>query len=450
LTRAESTPSFGAFRAETISRFDAAIQGGAALRLQCPHHLWGEARAAACGALLAHGAHRRPRSYKIIMSNSVNIIACNTPDQRKQFIEFQWQIYKDDPYWVPPLISERKAFYDKTKNPFFEHSDAQMFMAVRDSKTVGTIVAIENRRHNEFHEEKTGFFGGFECINDAGVAKALFDAAKDWVKARGLNILRGPTTISLNDECGLLIEGFDSIPMVLMPYNPRYYIELIEGYGFSKAMDLWAWWTSTDDAMQNAMKKLQRVVNIAEKRGKFTVRNIDFKRLDEEVAALMHIYTGEAGAWKANWGHVPMTHHEVEHTVKNLRQFADPEFIFVAEQNGVPIALSLTLPNVNPALHKAYPSPKTPELLTLAKFLWYRRSMVNSVRFVLLGVLPEHRMSGIDGMLIYRTLELIHKKGYIGGEMSWILETNDAMNRIIQLPGATLYKKYRIYDFAIG
>ncbi len=384
------------------------------------------------------------------MSNSVQIIACNTPHERKQFIEFQWQVYSGDPYWVPPLISERMAFYDKTKNPFFEHSDAQMFMATRDGKIAGTIVAIENRRHNEFHEEKIGFFGGFECINDAEVAKALFDAAKGWVQARGLNVLRGPATLSLNNECGLLIDGFDSEPQVLMAYNPRYYIDLVEQYGFTKAMDLWAWWTSTDGAMQNAMGKLERVVNIAQKRGRFTVRNIDFKKLDQEVAALRHIYTGEAGAWKDNWGHVPMTQHEVEHEVENLRQFADPDFIFVAEKNGAPIALSLTLPNVNRALRKAYPNPKTPELLTLAKFLWYRRSMVNSVRFVLLGVLPEHRMSGIDGVLIYKTLELIGKKGYIGGEMSWILETNDAMNRTIQLPGAQRYKTYRIYDFPIS
>lgn len=384
------------------------------------------------------------------MSNPVQIIACNTPQEKKRFIEFQWQIYKGDPYWVPPLISERKAFYDKTKNPFFEHSDAQMFMALRDGELAGTIVAIENRRHNEFHQEKTGFFGGFECINDAEVAQALFDTAKGWVQARGMNVLRGPATLSFNDECGLLVEGFDSTPNVLMTYNPRYYIDLIEGYGFKKAMDLWAWWVSTDDAMKNAMQKLSRAVNIAQKRGRFTVRNIDFKKLDEEVAALMHIYTGEAGAWKANWGHVPMTKHEVEHTVKNLRQFADPDFIFVAEQNGVPIALSLTLPNVNRPLHKAYPNPKTPELWTLAKFLYYKRSMVNAVRFILLGVLPEHRMSGIDGVLIYKTLDMIAKKGYIGGEMSWILETNDAMNRIIQISGATRYKTYRIYDFAIG
>jgi GNAT superfamily N-acetyltransferase len=384
------------------------------------------------------------------MSNSVQIVPCNTPSERKQFIEFQWQIYKGDPYWVPPLISERIAFYDKAKNPFFEHSDAQMFMALRDGKPAGTIVAIENRRHNEFHQEKTGFFGGFECINDAGVAKALFDAAKGWVQARGMNILRGPATLSFNDECGLLVEGFDDMPQVLMTYNPRYYIDLIEGYGFAKAMDLWAWWVSTGDAVKNAMEKLGRIVKIAEKRGRFTVRNIDFGKLDQEVAALRHIYTGETGAWKDNWGHVPMTPHEVEHIVKNLRQFADPEFIFVAEQNGAPIALSLTLPNVSRPLHKAYPNPKTPELLTLAKFLYYKRSMVNSVRFILLGVLPEHRMSGIDGVLIYKTLELIRKKGYIGGEMSWILETNEAMNRIVQLSGASLYKKYRIYDFPIG
>ncbi len=384
------------------------------------------------------------------MSSPVVVSECRTPQERRQFIEFQWTIYKDDPYWVPPLLSERLAFYDKAKNPFFEHSDAAMFVARRDGQVVGTIVAIQNNRHNAFHGEQTGFFGGFETINDFQVASALFDAARDWVKARGMNVLRGPATLSLNDECGLLVDGFDSEPMVLMTYNPRYYVELVECYGFKKAMDLWAWWVSSETARQVIGEKLERLSKLVEKRNRFTVRTADFRRLKQEVEALKAVYASESGAWRENWGHVPMTDRELEHVVNNLKQFADPDFILIVESQGKPIGIGIALPNVNRPLRKAYPNPKTPEWWTLLKFLYYRRKMVNSVRVILAGVLREHRASGIEAVLMLRMLQTGIAKGYVGGEMSWILETNDAMNRIIAQAGATVYKTYRIYDLPIG
>lgn len=380
------------------------------------------------------------------MPAPIELHECTSLADRKQFIHFAWEIYKDDPYWVPPLISERVAFYDKKKNPFFEHSDAAMFLAKRDNKVVGTIVAIWNNRHNEFHQEKIGFFGGFECINDQAVANALFDRARDWVKARGATALRGPTTLSFNDEVGLLVDGFDGIPQVLMTYNPRYYIELYERYGLQKAMDLWAWWNPITKEEYKVSNKLDRVVEIAKKRGKFTIRAADFKQLDREIGILKHIYGSDSGAWKDNWGHVPLTEHEIDHTVRGLKQFADPELILVAEINGEPVGIAVTLPNVNRPLHAAYPNPKTPELWTLLKFLWHRRKMVNSVRFVLLGVLPEHRMSGIDAALIWETLQTAMRKGYIGGELSWVLETNEAMNRIGKIGGGHVYRTYRVYE----
>src|SRR5450759_5235450 len=180
------------------------------------------------------------------VNTSVDIIECKTKAERRQFINFQWDIYKGDPYWVPPLISEREAFYDSTKNPFFEHSQVAMFMAKRAGKVVGTISAILNNRHNQVYQEKTGFFGSFEVINDYEVAKVLFNNARDWVMAKGMNKLRGPATFSANEEYGLLIEGSDSEPQVMMTYNPRYYVDFIDRYGFKKAMDLYAWWGPTD------------------------------------------------------------------------------------------------------------------------------------------------------------------------------------------------------------
>jgi hypothetical protein len=377
---------------------------------------------------------------------TIDIVECTTPALRREFIEFQWEIYKGDLYWVPPLISERIAFYDKNKNPFFEHSDAAMFMAKQNAKTVGTIVAIQNNRHNETWNEKTGFFGGFETIDDYAVAKTLLDTAREWVKARGNTVLRGPATLTLNDECGLLVDGFDGEPQLLMTYNPRYYVDLIDRYGFVKAMDLWAWWADTSVADEAASGKIKRVAEIAQKRGRFTIRQADLKNLEREIQMLKLIYST---AWAKNWGHVPPTEHELRHLVKNLAQIADPELIYVAEINGVPAGFAVALPNVNRALRAAYPNPRTPEIWTLLKFLWYRRTRVNSCRVILLGVLPEHRMSGIDAVLSFKLLEAAKQKKYIGGEFSWILENNDAMNRVIQLAGSRIYRTYRIYDYAI-
>ncbi len=383
------------------------------------------------------------------MSSAVEIIECQTPAQRRQFITFAWEIYKNNPFWVPPLISERMTFYDKAKNPFFEHSDAALFMARRNGRIVGTIVAILNNRHNQFHHETTGFFGGFEVINDFEVARALLDTARDWLKARGMTVMRGPTTLSFNDETGLLIEGFDKPPRVLMPYNPPYYAELLERYGFQKAMDLYAWWVDTQTAAANRLEQLQRIAAGVQRRKNFVVRNADFKQLPREVAALKRVYASETGAWSANWGHVPMTDRELDHVVNGLKQFADPDFIFIAEVNNEPVGIAVSLPDVNQALRLAYPRPNQLELWTLLKFLWYRRR-VNAVRFILFGTLPEYRTSGIETLLIYKTLEAVQRRGYIGGELGWVLETNDALNRINRAAGATIDKVYRVYDLPIG
>jgi GNAT superfamily N-acetyltransferase len=379
---------------------------------------------------------------------TLRIIECKTRAERRQFIEFQWEIYKDDPYWVPPLISEREAFYDRTRNPFFEHSDVALFMAKRHTsggdKVVGTIAAILNNRHNEVHLEKTGFFGAFEVINDEAVAKALLDTARDWVKARGMDSLRGPATLSANDEYGLLIDGYDSEPQVMMTHNPPYYKDLLEHYGFKKAMDLYAWWASTQKSREVIIGgRFERVAQLAMKRGKFTVRKANLKDFDNEVLRIKKIYNR---AWERNWGFVPMTDHEIDHLGANLKQIADPDMVFIAEKDGEPIGVSISLPNVNHPLRKAYPNPRTPEWWTLLKFLWYRRTMINSLRLIILGVLPEYRKSGVDSVMIYMTLLVAQEKKLEGGECSWILETNDDMNRVIQYANPDLYKTYRIYD----
>jgi hypothetical protein len=379
-------------------------------------------------------------------SNAIEIIECKTKADRKQFIVFQWEVYKGDPYWVPPLMSERTAFWDKEKNPFFEHAETAMFLAKRGGKVVGTIAATRNEQHLKYHPDGAGFFGGFEVIRDYEVAEKLFDTAKAWLKSKGLSVMRGPATLDMNGECGLLVDGFDSEPQVLMPYNPRYYQEFLERYGFKKAMDLWAWWNPIDVAEKAVEGRFMRLAEAAQKRAKFTIRTADFGKLEREVSILQRVYSGADSAWKDNWGNIPATDHEILHTVKGLKQFADPELIFIAEKDGEPIAIAINLPNVNRPLRMAYASPNTPELITLAKFLWYRRNQVNAARFIILGVLPEHRMSGVDTALIMESLKAVVRKKFIGAELSWLLETNDAINRIAKLGGGEVYKTYRMYD----
>jgi hypothetical protein len=374
---------------------------------------------------------------------AIQIVEAATAGQRREFIHFQWEIYRDDPHWVPPLLSERNAFYDKSRNLFFKHSDAALFLAYRDGALVGTIAAIHNTRHNAKWNDKVGFFGAFECRNDEEAARALFDAAENWIAARGLNVLRGPATLSLNDECGLLIDGFDSPPVLMMTYNPRYYADLIERSGFAKSMDLLAWWVSMEQGGKAVADRFGRVAQMAQKRGKFTVRSVDLKRIDEEFEHIKGVLY--SGPWEQNWGHVTPTDEEMSHLVHNLKQIADQELVLIAELDGKAIGVAASIPDVNEALRKAYPRPGTPEIFTLLKFLWHKRS-VKTVRFLVLGVDATHRMAGIDAALAVKTYEIMLRKGYVGAECSWILESNDAMNRIIELGGGRVYKRYRMYD----
>ncbi len=381
---------------------------------------------------------------------AIEIVECTTPAQRREFIAFQWEIYKDDAFWVPPLMSDRTAFYDTSKNLFFSHSAAALFIAKRDGKAVGTIAAIHNTRHLARWNDGAGFFGAFECINDQTVANALFAQAKTWLASRGLSIMRGPATLSLNDECGLLVDGFDSEPMVLMTYNPRYYEQLITNYGFAKSKDLYAWWIAREGAKEVVDGRFGRIAAKAQERSKFTVRHVNLKIVEREFDHIKEVLY--SGPWEQNWGHVTPTDSELKHLVLELAKIADEELVLIAEIDGKAVGVAAAIPNVNHALRLAYPSPRTPELLTLAKFAWhlYARKRVDSMRFIVLGVLATHRMSGIDSMLAVRMYETMARKNMRGAECSWVLEDNDAMNRVAQLGSGRIYKKYRLFDLPLN
>ena len=370
-----------------------------------------------------------------------------TPQERLAFIHFQWEVYKDDPYWVPPLVSERVEFLDKERHPFHRHSEVELFMARRDGTPVGTIAAILNNRHNEFQGEQVGFFGLFEVLSDREAAEALLETACDWAKERGMTAIRGPVNFSTNEELGLLVDGWDGPPVIMMTYNPRYYADFIESAGFHKAMDLVAYimdLTHWGPHGENMPPKLLRVAKKVEQRGDFTVRKMDMRHFDEEVARFKRIYNS---AWEKNWGFVPLTDAEIDHIAAGLKQIVDPDVIWFAEKDGEPIGAMLPLPDLNQALIHAYPRPGVPEWWTMIKLLWHWkvRRRVDTIRGFAGGVLEPYRGRGVDAVLFIKMAEAALNR-YRRAEISWILENNIMMRRTAEMLGATVYRTYRIYE----
>jgi GNAT superfamily N-acetyltransferase len=373
-----------------------------------------------------------------------------TKADKKAFIELPWRIYRDDPKWVPQLLSMAYEAVDTEKHPFYEFARLALFNAWRGDQLVGRIAAIDNPRHNETHNDKVGFFGFLEVDNDPETAQALFEAAGEWLRARGKDAIRGPAYPSVNDQYGLLVDGFDSPPVVLMTYNPPYYVDLIVGAGFEKMMNLLAWYVPTSvygGIQANQLpEKLVRVANAVRRRYGFTVRPINMRNLDVEVEKVKLVYRK---AWEKNWGAVPLSDHEIDHLVASLKQTADPDLLLIAEdRDGNVAGMAIALPDLNQVLLKAYPRPGVPEPITLLKLLWHWkvRPCIDAVRVLALGVLEQYRGRGVDALLMYETAQAALPKGYTWGEMGWILETNDMMIRSAEMMGCKIYKTYRIYQ----
>ncbi len=366
----------------------------------------------------------------------------------ERFIHFPWTVYKDDAYWVPPLISERKEFLSPEHNPFFEHASVDYFLAQRGEEVVGTIAAISNEKYNNFQGTNVGFFGFFEVLDDAEAAKALLQEAEQWVKQRGHEALIGPAQFSSNDELGLLIDGFDDAPRILMTYNPERYRAHLEANGYQKAMDLWAYALPVADFAANIPPKLIRVVEKIRKRRNLTVRTLDMKRFDEEVHAFKEIYNS---SWDKNWGFVPFTDAEIDLMAKQLKQIIDPDLVILVEAEGRLVGGSISLPDLNQPLKRAYPNPDTPEFITMLKLLWHWKlgGRLDWIRVFALGVLPEYRGTGVDALMYMETAKNAIPKGFKYAEMSWILESNEMMNRAIRTLGGEVYKTYRMYEKSV-
>lgn len=355
----------------------------------------------------------------------------------KEFIEFQYALYKDDPLFVPQPRMAVKDLLNREKHPFYKNAEMELFLARRDGKTVGRVAAIFDRAHNRYHEEKGGFFGFFECLDDQQAANALLERARQWTRGRGATFLRGPVNPSTNYECGTLVEGFDSSPMVMMTYNPRYYPDLFEKAGMKKAMDLLAYGSH---AQKIELNKIERVAERALKQNGVTVRPIDMKNFDAEVARVWSVY---GSAWAKNWGYVPMTKEEFELMGKDMKMILKPELVLIGEKEGRTVGFALALPDVNQALKPAgghlFP-------LGLLKILYYQR-LVKSVRVLALGVVEEFRTTGLAAAFYATLVKNARKLGFGDCEMSWILENNVMMNRSAELMGAKRYKTYRLYEW---
>jgi GNAT superfamily N-acetyltransferase len=377
----------------------------------------------------------------------LRIVPISSAEDRLKLITFPWKVYRDDSYWVPPLISERKAFIDPEKSPFFEHARVQFFLAQREGEVVGTIAAFTNTLYNEFHATNVGWFGFFEVLEDREAAEALLGAATDWARAAGHTALLGPAQFSTNDEVGLLVDGFDDRPRILMTYNPRYYVDFIEGAGFHKAQDLLAYTTNLEKmrASGGIPPKLLRVVAKLQERGRLTVRSVRMKEFRAEVEKVKVIYNQ---SWARNWGFVPMTDLEIDRLAEQLKPMIDPELIAVVEVDGRMVGFGLTLPDLNGPLHRAYPRPGVPEWWTLIKFFWHWkiRKDVPWMRAFALGVMPDYRGKGVDALMYLYTLNVALRKGYHAVEMSWLLESNDMVLRSAELLGGERYKTYRVFE----
>ncbi|MFY0522678.1 N-acetyltransferase [Archangium gephyra] len=370
----------------------------------------------------------------------VEVTPVRSPADRTAFIRLPYSIYKGDPNFVPHLEMERRDFMDPKKHPFFEFGEVEFFLARRAGTVVGRIAAVSNPRYNEFHETNVGFFGLFECVNDAGVARALFEKAAEWLRAKGFTSVLGPMSYSTNGEVGLLIEGFTTPPAIMTTYNPPWYAALLEANGFTKAKDLFAW------ELSSSTPPPEKVARIAEKirqREGVTVRPVNLKQFDSEVARVKAMYNS---AWEKNWGFVPMTEHEFDHLAKDLKQMVRPELALVAEVKGQPVGFALTIPDANEAIKAANGRLTTFGLpIGLAKLLLASRR-IRRLRLILLGTVEGYRRRGLDAILYLDTLNKARELGYEGGEISWTLEDNHLVNRAIESMGGKQSKRYRVYE----
>jgi hypothetical protein len=370
----------------------------------------------------------------------VRVVEAERGREHRRFLDLPWDIYRGDPWWVPPLKSEVAGLLD-VRHPFFRNAERALFLALEGDRPVGRIAAIVNRAHDRFHGEKAGFFGFFESVNDPQVAAALLGAAERHLAQRGAAFVRGPMDPSTNEVCGLLVEGHASPPFLMMPYQPTYYAALLEGAGYRKAKDLWAFLYELAPQVPPRLARLSD--RILDREKGLRIRSLEMKDFPRELERIRLIYND---AWERNWGFVPMIPEEFTHMAKQLRPLVVPELVQIAEVGDEPVGFLMSVPDYNLAL-RLLDGRFTP--WGLVRFLAERRR-IRTFRLMTMGMRAAWRKRGLDAVLFARSYQEARRLGYRYCEFSWILEDNLLTHRSAELFGAFHYKTYRIYERTLG
>lgn len=357
------------------------------------------------------------------------------------FIEVPFQLFKSDSVWVPPLRVEVRKNLDPRKNPFFQHGNLKAWYVQEGNKLLGRIAAFVDLEYNQYHQCQVGFFGFFDCVDQPSVAKILIEKASEWLKTQGMHQIIGPVNLSIGNECGIQLDGFELPPKIQMNYTPSFYRDLIEDLGFTKEHDLFAYQISAEAAKKNGtlMERLKKVADHALSKENIRIRPIDLKHFDREVLGIREIFNE---TMSENWGFVPLSLEEAKFIGKSLRQIVDPDLVLMAEVNGELAGFSLTLPDFNQALHRN----KSGKLLPfgLFKVLYFSRK-IDQVRLYLMGMKSNYRNRGLDVVFYQQSILKTLEKGYKGGECSWVSEDNKNLIKILETLGAICYKTYRVY-----
>jgi hypothetical protein len=375
-------------------------------------------------------------------SEAIIVRPVSTKADRKQFVDFAWAVYRDDPAWVPPLKDEVHGLLDPKKNPWFEHGRAALWLAERGGRTIGRISAQVDELVQTHMAPGTGQWGMFEAL-DGEAAAALIATAEQWLRDQQMSRALGPISISIWDEPGLLIDGFDQPPMVMMGHHRPEYRSWIEAAGYAKAKDLY---TYELDIRIDMVPVIDRLIKAGERNPRIRIRPVDKSRFDSEAAIILHLLND---AWSDNWGFVPLTEAEIAYAGKKLKPIIYEDLVRIAEVDGEPAAFMITIPDINELIRdldgKLFP-------FGWAKLLWrLRNPRTSRVRVPLMGVAKRLQGSRIAGQLAFMLIEHIRRAcvadyGVTHGEFGWVLEDNQGMMSIAQLPGATINHTYRIYE----
>lgn len=370
-----------------------------------------------------------------LSTDSITVVT--TKEEKKDFIQFPYDHYSEDQYWVAPLYMEQKKLLNTDKNPFFENAEIELFLAYHNDKPAGRIAAIIDHRYNDYHNTKTGFFGFFECIDHQPTANLMFRVAADWLRNKGMNDILGPANPGMMDEIGILVDGFEKYPSILMPYHKTYYDTLIKEADFDKAQDLLTYDVNQDNVDRERMNRAMEIVK--RRLPEISIRKIRLKKIKEEIKIIREIFNA---AWSKNWGFIPLSEAEFNYLANDLKTIVDDNFAHIAEVNGKPVAFSVAIPDYNQIFRnmdgKLFPTG-------IFKILWNRKK-INRVRTALMGVIPEFQGKGIDALLHREAIEngLIHD--VYASEIGWILESNVQMNRVAEKIGGAPDKRYRMYS----